>query len=122
MHGSVFCRLMVRFDCHVMLVGEESVQGIDYITTYQRRESTILLMVVTSYCKQEFLNDRLQEGFLQRIRYAMKPDEQYGLVFSWDNVVVNFQTLAVCNMDLFDDAGFFYLNAGYRAGIFIQSG
>ncbi|KAF5467503.1 hypothetical protein F2P56_017323 [Juglans regia] len=36
----------------------------------------------------EFLNNRLQEGFLQRIRYAMKPDEAYGLVFSWDNVVV----------------------------------
>ena len=37
---------------------------------------------------QDFLNDRLQEGFLKRIRYAMKPDEAYGLVFSWDNVVV----------------------------------
>ncbi|CAK7339932.1 unnamed protein product [Dovyalis caffra] len=35
----------------------------------------------------DFLNDRLQEGFLHRIRYAMKPDEAYGLVFSWDNVV-----------------------------------
>ncbi|XP_022867119.1 uncharacterized protein LOC111386863 isoform X2 [Olea europaea var. sylvestris] len=35
----------------------------------------------------DFLNDRLQEGFLQRIRYAMKPDEAYGLIFSWDNVV-----------------------------------
>nr|VDC77709.1 unnamed protein product [Brassica rapa] len=28
-------------------------------------------------------------GFLPRIRYAMKPDEAYGLVLSWDNVVVN---------------------------------
>ncbi|XP_012091181.1 5-amino-6-(5-phospho-D-ribitylamino)uracil phosphatase, chloroplastic isoform X2 [Jatropha curcas] len=37
----------------------------------------------------DFLNDRLQEGFLQRIRYAMKPDEAYGLIFSWDNVVVD---------------------------------
>ncbi|XP_027104196.1 5-amino-6-(5-phospho-D-ribitylamino)uracil phosphatase, chloroplastic-like [Coffea arabica] len=37
----------------------------------------------------DFLNDRLQEGFLQRIRYAMKPDEAYGLVFSWDNVVAD---------------------------------
>uniref|UniRef100_A0A2P2JTT3 Haloacid dehalogenase-like hydrolase superfamily protein n=1 Tax=Rhizophora mucronata TaxID=61149 RepID=A0A2P2JTT3_RHIMU len=36
----------------------------------------------------DFLNDRLQEGFLRRIRYAMKPDEAYGLIFSWDNVVV----------------------------------
>ncbi|KAF3534621.1 hypothetical protein DY000_02043471 [Brassica cretica] len=26
-------------------------------------------------------------GFLPGIRYAMKPDEAYGLVFSWDNVV-----------------------------------
>ncbi|CDY69318.1 BnaCnng62990D [Brassica napus] len=26
-------------------------------------------------------------GFLPRIRYAMKPDEAYGLVLSWDNVV-----------------------------------
>nr|XP_043633241.1 5-amino-6-(5-phospho-D-ribitylamino)uracil phosphatase, chloroplastic isoform X2 [Erigeron canadensis] len=34
----------------------------------------------------DFLNDRLQEGFLKRIRYAMKPDEAYGLIFSWDNV------------------------------------
>ncbi|KAF2587402.1 hypothetical protein F2Q70_00037516 [Brassica cretica] len=27
-------------------------------------------------------------GFLPGIRYAMKPDEAYGLVFSWDNVVI----------------------------------
>ncbi|KAF8402517.1 hypothetical protein HHK36_010602 [Tetracentron sinense] len=37
----------------------------------------------------DFLNDRLQDGFLQRIRYAMKPDEAFGLIFSLDNVVVN---------------------------------
>ncbi|KAK9283168.1 hypothetical protein L1049_011401 [Liquidambar formosana] len=37
----------------------------------------------------DFLNDRLQEGFLKRIRYAMKPDEAYGLIFSWDNVVAD---------------------------------
>ncbi|KAG5416279.1 hypothetical protein IGI04_003846 [Brassica rapa subsp. trilocularis] len=28
-------------------------------------------------------------GFLPRIRYAMKPDEAYGLVLSWDNVVLD---------------------------------
>ncbi|GFQ05325.1 beta-phosphoglucomutase [Phtheirospermum japonicum] len=37
----------------------------------------------------DFLNDRMEEGFLQRIRYAMKPDEAYGLIFSWDNVVTD---------------------------------
>ncbi|KAL8257416.1 hypothetical protein R6Q59_029457 [Mikania micrantha] len=41
----------------------------------------------------DFLNDRLQEGFLKRIRYAMKPDEAYGLIFSWDNVVAGTQAL-----------------------------
>ncbi|XP_047316172.1 5-amino-6-(5-phospho-D-ribitylamino)uracil phosphatase, chloroplastic [Impatiens glandulifera] len=41
----------------------------------------------------DFLNDRLQEGFLQRIRYAMKPDEAYGLIFSWDNVMTDSRTL-----------------------------
>ncbi|KAF3969972.1 hypothetical protein ACB098_06G132800 [Castanea mollissima] len=41
----------------------------------------------------DFLNDRLQEGFLKRIRYAMKPDEQYGLIFSWDNVVADTRAL-----------------------------
>ncbi|KAI8540192.1 hypothetical protein RHMOL_Rhmol09G0242800 [Rhododendron molle] len=41
----------------------------------------------------DFLNEKLQEGFLKRIRYAMKPDEAYGLVFSWDNVVSDTQTL-----------------------------
>lgn len=50
-----------------------------------------LLMGVNFYRIQDFLNDRLQEGFLQRICYAMKPDEAYGLIFSWDNVVVNFE-------------------------------
>ncbi|KAH6757319.1 Haloacid dehalogenase-like hydrolase superfamily protein [Perilla frutescens var. hirtella] len=40
----------------------------------------------------DFLNDRMQEGFLQRIRYAMKPDEAYGLIFSWD-VVADTQVL-----------------------------
>ncbi|XP_074287142.1 5-amino-6-(5-phospho-D-ribitylamino)uracil phosphatase, chloroplastic [Silene latifolia] len=41
----------------------------------------------------DFLNDRLQEGFLQRIRYAMKPDEAFGLIFSWDNVVSDTRAL-----------------------------
>uniref|UniRef100_A0A6N2KYV8 Haloacid dehalogenase-like hydrolase superfamily protein n=1 Tax=Salix viminalis TaxID=40686 RepID=A0A6N2KYV8_SALVM len=41
----------------------------------------------------DFLNDRLQEGFLHRIRYAMKPDEAYGLVFSWDNVVADTRSI-----------------------------
>ncbi|KAL9230246.1 hypothetical protein vseg_005624 [Gypsophila vaccaria] len=41
----------------------------------------------------DFLNDRLQEGFLQRIRYAMKPDEAFGLIFSWDNVVSDSRAL-----------------------------
>ncbi|RAL52308.1 hypothetical protein DM860_016157 [Cuscuta australis] len=41
----------------------------------------------------DFLNDKLQEGFLKRIRYAMKPDEAYGLIFSWDNVVADTQAL-----------------------------
>ncbi|PHU14272.1 hypothetical protein BC332_15477 [Capsicum chinense] len=41
----------------------------------------------------DFLNDRLQEGFLRRIRYAMKPDEAYGLIFSWDNVVADSRAL-----------------------------
>ncbi|KAK9124692.1 hypothetical protein Sjap_014294 [Stephania japonica] len=41
----------------------------------------------------DFLNDKLQEGFLQRIRYAMKPDEAFGLIFSWDNVVADTRVL-----------------------------
>ncbi|KAF5752617.1 pseudouridine-5'-monophosphatase-like isoform X2 [Tripterygium wilfordii] len=41
----------------------------------------------------DFLNEKLQEGFLQRIRYAMKPDEAYGLIFSWDNVVADTRAL-----------------------------
>ncbi|XP_010253158.1 PREDICTED: uncharacterized protein LOC104594535 [Nelumbo nucifera] len=41
----------------------------------------------------DFLNDRLQEGFLQRIRYAMKPDEAFGLIFSWENVVADSRAL-----------------------------
>ncbi|GMH19334.1 hypothetical protein Nepgr_021175 [Nepenthes gracilis] len=41
----------------------------------------------------DFLNERLQEGFLQRIRYAMKPDEAFGLIFSWDNVVADSSAL-----------------------------
>ncbi|CAO2825784.1 unnamed protein product [Amaranthus hypochondriacus] len=41
----------------------------------------------------DFLNERLQEGFLKRIRYAMKPDEAFGLIFSWDNVVADTRAL-----------------------------
>ncbi|CAN1196889.1 5-amino-6-(5-phospho-D-ribitylamino)uracil phosphatase, chloroplastic [Linum perenne] len=41
----------------------------------------------------DFLNEKLQEGFLKRIRYAMKPDEAYGLIFSWDNVVADTRTM-----------------------------
>ncbi|KAK6932937.1 Haloacid dehalogenase-like hydrolase [Dillenia turbinata] len=41
----------------------------------------------------DFLNEKLQEGFLNRIRYAMKPDEAFGLIFSWDNVVADTRAL-----------------------------
>lgn len=41
----------------------------------------------------DFLNDRMQEKGLQRIRYAMKPDEAFGLIFSWDNVLLNTHAL-----------------------------
>ena len=43
----------------------------------------------------DFLNDRMQEKEkgLQRIRYAMKPDEAFGLIFSWDNVLLNTHAL-----------------------------
>jgi HAD superfamily hydrolase (TIGR01509 family) len=41
----------------------------------------------------DYLNDKLQDGILQRIRYAMKPDEAYGLIFSWDNVVADTRAL-----------------------------
>ncbi|XP_019416064.1 PREDICTED: uncharacterized protein LOC109327392 isoform X4 [Lupinus angustifolius] len=34
----------------------------------------------------DYLNEKLQDSFLKRIRYAMKPDEAYGLIFSWENV------------------------------------
>ncbi|KAL6897910.1 hypothetical protein ACP4OV_006869 [Aristida adscensionis] len=36
----------------------------------------------------DYLNEKLQECFLQRIRHAMKPDEAFGLIFSWDNVIL----------------------------------
>lgn len=41
----------------------------------------------------DFLNDRMRERGLQRIRYAMKPDEAFGLIFSWDNVLLNTHAL-----------------------------
>ncbi|XP_072997970.1 5-amino-6-(5-phospho-D-ribitylamino)uracil phosphatase, chloroplastic [Typha latifolia] len=41
----------------------------------------------------DYLNDKLQESFLQRIRHAMKPDEAFGLIFSWDNVVADTHSL-----------------------------
>uniref|UniRef100_A0A0D3G3P8 Uncharacterized protein n=1 Tax=Oryza barthii TaxID=65489 RepID=A0A0D3G3P8_9ORYZ len=37
----------------------------------------------------DYLNEKLQECFLQRIRHAMKPDEACGLIFSWDNDIPN---------------------------------
>ncbi|KAF3333595.1 hypothetical protein FCM35_KLT01286 [Carex littledalei] len=37
----------------------------------------------------DYLNNKLQQCFLQKIRHAMKPDEAFGLIFSWDNVVVD---------------------------------
>jgi hypothetical protein len=48
----------------------------------------------------DYLNEKLQECFLQRIRHAMKPDEACGLIFSWDNVIVSFfffVLVLVCN-------------------------
>ena len=54
------------------------------------------------------MNEKLQDGFLQRIRYAMKPDEAYGLIFSWDNVVVsNFNSKLVGFIYLFSFSSYF---------------
>ena len=47
---------------------------------------------------QDYLNEKLQECFLQRIRHAMKPDEAFGLIFSWDNVIVSFLLVLVYQM------------------------
>lgn len=41
----------------------------------------------------DYLNEKLQECFLQRIRHAMKPDEAFGLIFSWDNVIADTDSL-----------------------------
>ncbi|KAJ1691316.1 hypothetical protein LUZ63_015471 [Rhynchospora breviuscula] len=41
----------------------------------------------------DYLNNKLQQCFLQRIRHAMKPDEAFGLIFSWDNVVADSHSL-----------------------------
>lgn len=41
----------------------------------------------------DYLNEKLQGCFLQRIRHAMKPDEAFGLIFSWDNVVADTRSL-----------------------------
>ncbi|KAJ3693794.1 hypothetical protein LUZ60_009274 [Juncus effusus] len=41
----------------------------------------------------DYLNNKLQQCFLQRIRHAMKPDEGIGLIFSWDNVVADTNSL-----------------------------
>lgn len=44
---------------------------------------------VELFFRQDYLNDRMRERGLQRIRYAMKPDEAFGLIYSWDNVLVS---------------------------------
>nr|CAD1839883.1 unnamed protein product [Ananas comosus var. bracteatus] len=45
------------------------------------------------FLEEDYLNNKLQECFLQRIRHAMKPDEAFGLIFSWDNVVADTRSL-----------------------------
>ncbi|CAI7824121.1 unnamed protein product, partial [Closterium sp. NIES-54] len=35
----------------------------------------------------DFLNDRMRKRGVDRIRLAMRPDEAFGLVYSWDNVL-----------------------------------
>ncbi|CAI5486911.1 unnamed protein product, partial [Closterium sp. Naga37s-1] len=36
----------------------------------------------------DFLNDRMRKRGVDRIRLAMRPDEAFGLVYSWDNVIL----------------------------------
>ncbi|KAL3679584.1 hypothetical protein R1sor_022540 [Riccia sorocarpa] len=43
----------------------------------------------------DYLNDRMRERGLQRIRYAMRPDEAFGLIYSWDNVIADTRALRV---------------------------
>eukprot|EP00252_Welwitschia_mirabilis_P017992 TRINITY_DN4012_c0_g1_i2.p1 TRINITY_DN4012_c0_g1~~TRINITY_DN4012_c0_g1_i2.p1 ORF type:complete len:319 (-),score=65.90 TRINITY_DN4012_c0_g1_i2:689-1645(-) len=40
----------------------------------------------------DFLNNMCERG-LEGIRHALRPDEAFGLIFSWDNVVADTQTL-----------------------------
>lgn len=69
----------LSFSCHVTLLDEFSS---DY---------------------QDYLNEKLQECFLQRIRHAMKPDEAFGLIFSWDNVIVSCCLVLVYHTAMFSD-------------------
>ncbi|CAI5478442.1 unnamed protein product [Closterium sp. Yama58-4] len=41
----------------------------------------------------DFLNDRMRKRGVDRIRLAMRPDEAFGLVYSWDNVIANTRDL-----------------------------
>lgn len=61
---------------------------------------------------KDFLNDRLQTSLLQRIRYAMKPDEAYGLIFSWENVLVGYVIIYLNkdNASNFSNQIYFYMN------------
>ncbi|WMV33670.1 hypothetical protein MTR67_027055 [Solanum verrucosum] len=73
----------------------------------------------------DFLNDRLQEGFLRRIRYAMKPDEAYGLIFSWDNVVtkdvVDIDVPIVKLEAIVLLSSFFYLSGSHNTQLFVDN-
>ncbi|OAE35297.1 hypothetical protein AXG93_392s1460 [Marchantia polymorpha subsp. ruderalis] len=47
------------------------------------------------FVEEDYLNDRMRERGLQRIRYAMKPDEAFGLIYSWDNVIADTRALRI---------------------------
>lgn len=42
------------------------------------------------------LNERLQLKGAQRMRTAMRPDEAYGMIFSWDGVIADMRQASIC--------------------------
>ncbi|KAL2609945.1 hypothetical protein R1flu_028518 [Riccia fluitans] len=69
-------------DCLEQAIGAEHGEG---FATYRARGPL--------HVDVDFLNDRMRERGLQRIRYAMKPDEAFGLIYSWDNIIADTRAL-----------------------------
>ena len=58
----------------------------------------------SSHLDVDTLNERLKLKGAERMRTAMRPDEAFGMIFSWDGVIADMQEVGACRSHVIGSA------------------